>query len=337
MAKFQFEVSTAQILFSLFLWFLCLQGCATTIMCEFSTSPPGAQIYGGPTPDRMDYVGITPYTQTFRAVGPYWLRSYYQFKKEGFYDSIIIVAAQLPVNTNRKVWALLEKKAMPEIESTLPNKVAFYTGTGWVTQHGYIITNYHVVEGQFEIKVRFNSIGTNTYEAVVVLFDQVNDLAILKLINDKMIKLRGIPISTSQPKIGEEVFTIGYPQTAIMGNNPKITNGIISSLSGLYDDPRIIQTTVPIQSGNSGGPLLNMKGEAIGVTMATLHPLISKERIDIPQNVNYAVKSAYVVALLSSTSGSRDIQMITLPTSKLEDIVPKIQDSIVQIIVKSSK
>jgi len=119
------------------------------------------------------------------------------------------------------------------------------------------------------------------------------------------------------------------------GKTPKVTNGIISSLSGIQDDPRIIQTTVAIQSGNSGGPLLNMNGEVVGVTTSSLKTFFTESGLDVPQNVNYAVKSAYVSALLTSLPSDNDYPMLVLTGSKLESIVPKLEDSIVQIISKS--
>ncbi len=212
-----------------------------------------------------------------------------------------------------------------------------YTGTGWVTEGGYIVTNYHVIEGQIQLKVRFNSVGPEEYPASVVLSDQHNDLAILKVENFVKNKPKGIPIASKLPKIGAEVFTVGYPKSGVMGVNPKVTNGIISSLSGLQDDPRVIQTTAAIQSGNSGGPLLTMNGEVVGVITSTLRTLVSSKGVDVPQGVNYAVKSAYASALLSTLPEKSAYPMTIATNAKLEEIVPKIQNSIVQVIVKSNK
>ena len=196
------------------------------------------------------------------------------------------------------------------------------------------MTNYHVIEGQVQLKVRFNSIGSEEFPASVVTSDPHNDLAILKIDTPGKNKPKGIPIASKTPKTGAEVFTIGYPKSDVMGSNPKVTNGIISSLSGIQDDPRIIQTTAAIQSGNSGGPLLTMNGEVVGVTTSTLRAKVTSKGVDVPQGVNYAVKSAYVTALLSSVAQKPSYPMATATNAKLEDIIPKIQDSIVQIIVK---
>ena len=80
-----------------------------------------------------------------------------------------------------------------------------------------------------------------------------------------------------------------------------------------------------------------MNGEVVGVTTSTLRTKISEEGIDVLQGVNYAVKSAYVAALLSSLPQEPAYPMTILTNNKLEDMIPKIQDSIVQIIVRSNK
>lgn len=221
----------------------------------------------------------------------------------------------------------------------LPSSPSFglekYTGTGWITEGGYIVTNQHVLEGYTQIMVRFDGSGTRACPAEVVVADENNDLAILKIDNQKGEQPKGLPIATKLPKIGAEVFTIGYPKSDVMGLNPKVTNGIVSALSGIKDDPRVIQTTVAIQSGNSGGPLLNMKGEVVGITTASLRTRVTKQGIDVPQGVNYAIKSGYASALLASVP-EISYPMANPGSSSLEELIPKIKDSIVQVIVTSN-
>jgi len=69
--------------------------------------------------------------------------------------------------------------------------------------------------------------------------------------------------------MGDKVFTIGYPSIDIMGFKPKYTEGVISAVTGIKDNPTVFQTTVPIQPGNSGGPLFNEKGEVVGLTTSS--------------------------------------------------------------------
>jgi S1-C subfamily serine protease len=79
-----------------------------TIYAEYESDPPGAQIFAGPKPDQLKFVTYTPSTYSHTGVNPYWKEEYYQFKKEGYYDSEIIRGIPLPVNTNRRVYATLK-------------------------------------------------------------------------------------------------------------------------------------------------------------------------------------------------------------------------------------
>ena len=114
-----------------------------------------------------------------------------------------------------------------------------------------------------------------------------------------------------------------------------MTKGEISSLSGLRDDPRHWQISVPVQPGNSGGPLFDEAGNVIGVVLSKLDAMkVAKFTGEMPQNVNYAVKSIYALPLLEpyaaslapETGGSASPKM-------LESVVEKVQESVVLILV----
>jgi len=92
---------------------------------------------------------------------------------------------------------------------------------------------------------------------------------------------------------------LGYPLITIQGQEQKATFGKVNALSGIQDDIRFLQIDVPIQPSNSGGPLIDRKVRVIGVTNATLDVLNTlKESGSLPQNVNYAVKSDYIILLI---------------------------------------
>ena len=93
----------------------------------------------------------------------------------------------------------------------------------------------------------------------------------------------------SRVSIKDKVLTIGYPPVKIMGVRLKYTEGVISAVTGIRDNPTVFQTTVPIQPGNSGGPLFNDKGEVVGLTTSSLSLLAIESMGAVPQNVNYAV------------------------------------------------
>ena len=121
-----------------------------------------------------------------------------------------------------------------------------------------------------------------------------------------------------------------------MGANPKITEGIVSSLSGILDDPRTYQISVPVQSGNSGGPLLNRNGEAIGVVTAKLDAeTVFEWTGDLPENVNYAIKIDYLRPLLYSLAPRRHpLRELQPQTASLEELAARIQGSIVMVVAQ---
>jgi S1-C subfamily serine protease len=194
--------------------------------------------------------------------------------------------------------------SQPSFQPTVPRpsikQQAVSGGTGFLfSSKDYVITNYHVVKGAGSILAKFTN--GQTVRAVVVAKDSKNDIAILKLENSP--PLSAVPIKlgdSSQARAGEKIFTIGYPASKIMGEKPKYSEGVINSMTGLKDDPAFFQVSVPVQPGNSGGPLFNVQGEVIGITTASLSLLAIDAMGAIPQNVNYAIKSSFVKNLLST-------------------------------------
>ena len=202
-----------------------------------------------------------------------------------------------------------------------------WTGTGWALKGGYIVTNFHCVDGAESIVVR----GSNNFNAEVVAVDKVNDLAIIK-INDSAFRGFGeIPysITRKQCELGESVWTLGYPMMEIMGEDVKFTDGRISSKTGFQGELQTYQITVPIQPGNSGGALFNQYGNVVGVTSSGLNKAIA-------DNVNYAIKTIYLLNLIESKL-STDI----LPTGNtsglsLTDKIKKIRSYVFPLYFSSS-
>ena len=112
----------------------------------------------------------------------------------------------------------------------------------------------------------------------------------------------------------------------------KVTKGEVSSLNGIGDDPRLWQIGAPVQPGNSGGPLLDEYGNLIGIVVSKLGIKAAKATGDIPQNVNYAVKSTYALALLEPYLGDNPSPPNTVKM-KFEDMVAKTQQSVVLLLV----
>lgn len=168
------------------------------------------------------------------------------------------------------------------------------SGTGFlISNNGYIVTCYHVIEGASEIEVKgINNDFYKKYSAKVVATDKQNDLAILK-INCRLETSVKYSMKWNVTDVGQEVFTLGYPLKTTMGEEIKLTNGIISSKSGFKGDITTYQITVPIQPGNSGGPLFDKNGYVIGVINA---------KHTGAENAGYAIKSTILRNLIQSTS-----------------------------------
>ena len=180
------------------------------------------------------------------------------------------------------------------------------TGTGFIiAKNGIIATNAHVVGNSTEFKAVFlTESGSRAYKAKVLLKDNINDVALLMIDDPAFTEFKKIPYNINDNhSIGENVFTIGFPLTSEMGEAYKVANGIISALSGAKDDLRYMQITVPLQPGNSGGPLFNSNGDIIGVTSARLD---SKAMGTDVQNVNYALKISYLVSLIKNVPKFQD-------------------------------
>ena len=138
--------------------------------------------------------------------------------------------------------------------------------------------------------------------------------------------------------MGDKVFTIGYPHTRIMGFKPKYTEGVISSVTEIRDNPTVFQTTVPIQPGNSEGPLFNDKGEVVGLTTSSLSLLAIESMGAVPQNVNYAVKSSFVKNTISTIPeallSNRGIVVVQTDSNSRSDFIQAIKKNVVLILGK---
>ncbi len=199
------------------------------------------------------------------------------------------------------------------------------SGTGFfITDDGYILTNFHVVDGfsSFVVKTK-----KGTFPAQVVRTDPTNDLALLKVVGTFV----ALPIgNSSEARLGDAVFTIGFPNLDVQGVEPKLTRGDISSLAGVKDDPRHFQISVPVQPGNSGGPLVAANGNVVGIVTMRLGDWRTLRLTGaLPQNVNYAVKSSLARALVDGVpEAARKLKAPALAGSKVENVVKETGEAV---------
>ncbi len=216
------------------------------------------------------------------------------------------------------------------------------TGTGFFITSDVIATNYHVVADAVEITIDLNG---NRFPATLVMKDQVNDLALLRLVikddvSSKLVLAQSKPLDVGDVrnvKDGDKVFTVGYPLTAELGRRPRISEGIINSTVGFGDDPRMMQMSVPIQPGNSGGPLFNVHGEVVGIVTSTANnAYFIAQQGTIPQNVNFAVKINYLGNLLQRLPrDNRFVTSTSLQNLSAAELMQSYKSSIV--LIEASK
>ena len=186
---------------------------------------------------------------------------------------------------------------------------AVWTGSGFAISDRYIATNYHVIDGAKRLKISgVNGDFNKSYTVSVVATDVNNDLAIIKVDDEQFKEFRNIPytIYPNNVDVGTDVFVLGYPATIIMGQEVKITTGIINSRSGFQGDVSTYQMSATIQGGNSGGPVFDNDGNVVAVAVGG----INREILQNIENVNYSVKSPYLINLIESCP-----EHISIPSS----------------------
>lgn len=171
------------------------------------------------------------------------------------------------------------------------------SGSGFIiTEDGYILTNYHVIEKSDTVTVA--TYDDQTYEAEIIGYDETNDIAVLKISAEN---LRPVTLGNSDKlRVGDSVFAIGNPLGELTFS---LTHGVVSALSRNVrteagNSMDLIQTDCAINSGNSGGALFNSRGEVIGITNAKYSSSgMSEAEID---NVGFAIPVNSVTRIVTS-------------------------------------
>ncbi len=209
------------------------------------------------------------------------------------------------------------------------------TGSGWLSARGYIVTASHVIEGGKRIWIYQE--GKKLGMAELVRDDPVNDVAYLKPLFD-VSGYAGMIVETDPPGLGQRVFTLGYPLVdQLGGGSVKLTSGDISSLTGVdtatsrVDDPRYLQISIPVQSGNSGGPVIDDTGGVVGIVLSKTEMTPDRE---IMQNVNFALKASYIAKTLGGLPQLGKPRAVVARTN-LQGTVAEVQSGVFLIVVEA--
>ena len=201
------------------------------------------------------------------------------------------------------------------------------SGTGFlVSADGYIVTNNHVIDGARRVMVLIDG---NRVPAEVISRDPANDIALLHA------EITGSPlsvVSSESVSRGSDVFTLGFPMVDLQGEEQKAAFGRVNAMTGISDDVRYLQIDVPIQPGNSGGPLINSSGQVVGIVSATLNQSAAlRASGTLAQNVNYAVKSDYLLPLLPQSA--RNLERLA-PATSVSEAVARAEGSVFRILAE---
>jgi S1-C subfamily serine protease len=167
-----------------------------------------------------------------------------------------------------------------------------FSGTGFaLTSEGYLVTSYHVIQGADSLLIEGRD--RQRYHAEPVYSDVKHDLAILRITDKKFTGFGRLPyaIKSGQADLGERVFTLGYPREDVV-----FGEGALSARSGFKGDTAFYQVSIPVNPGNSGGPLLDERGNLIGVVSG---------RQNDAQSAAFATKSSYLVRLVDSLAAAK--------------------------------
>lgn len=160
------------------------------------------------------------------------------------------------------------------------------SGTGFFVAPHFVLTNNHVIKSCGEYPITVTYPDRRPVRAYIAGRDETNDLVLL----ETDLQSKSIASFRFGPRVGEQVAAFGYPLSGLLSTNGNFTLGNVTALAGMRDDTRVLQTSAPVQPGNSGGPLLDMSGNVVGVVEAQLDALtMIKVASDVPQNVNFAI------------------------------------------------
>lgn len=165
------------------------------------------------------------------------------------------------------------------------------SGSGFFIAHGIVATNEHVVSETEKVLIYAQK---KRYNGKVLVRDRNNDVALIEVIGigDHACFAGGMTSFGS----GERIYALGFPLSSYLGDQElRITDGLINATTGIRNDPTYYSISTPIQPGNSGGPVVDERAQLVGLASSGLKSFINDgTRVIVPQNVNFAVKRAYL-------------------------------------------
>ncbi len=172
------------------------------------------------------------------------------------------------------------------------------SGSGFTVSHiGHVVTNNYVISDCQKVVIHHKG---QSVLARTLAFDPQNDLAVLK---GEFRPSTVLKVSANRPELLQDIYVAGYPFGQRMSRGVKVTKGIISSLTGIGNNFSNIQIDAALQPGNSGGPIVDEKGNVVGVAIAKLDiKKVLQDYGTLPENTNFGVKTSVVKSMLDSNN-----------------------------------
>lgn len=177
-----------------------------------------------------------------------------------------------------------------------PPRSGASSGSGVAIERNHILTNAHVVDGAQSVQIQAG--GGRSLSAETVFADARNDLALLRIDTP----LPGIAQFRGEIglHLGEDVVALGFPLQGLLGTGPQASAGNIAALCGIGNDSSLFQFTAPIASGNSGGPILDMRGHLIGLVCSSLNLDHIRRSGGSAENINFGIKGTMILSFLDA-------------------------------------
>ncbi|MGE8943111.1 trypsin-like peptidase domain-containing protein [Leptospira interrogans] len=193
----------------------------------------------------------------------------------------------------------------PNVETQPPSPLptpteALSTGTAFfITDQGHLLTNAHVVENCPQISIR--QPGKQPITARVSSRDKLNDLALLQIRPEDAVGIQPATLRRQQVQLGEDIAVFGFPLQSLVASSGNFTRGSVTALAGLGDNTSLFQISAAVQSGNSGGPVLDQYGNVTGVVVSKLNSLrVAATTGSIPEQIGFAIKGGTAASFLEA-------------------------------------
>ena len=206
-------------------------------------------------------------------------------------------------------------------------------GTAWPITSGYLVTNNHVVADAASITLIDQS--GRAFTAWPVLLDELYDIAFLEVADPQDLP-PALALADSRAKIDTPVFTVGFPEEESACPSPKQSAGKICGLNGTGADPASYRTTVAVKNGNSGGPLMNLAGEVVGVVRSMIaYRDETTKQMHILKNASCAVKADAVKDLLALLpEKDTSLRVLNRPDEGSQALCDAVTRSVMRVVAR---